>query len=75
MAHHTARQGYLELADRINLHPQGAPPSELLFRILEMLFSEHEAELVARLPIAPFTADRAARAWKMPVEAARTVRR
>ena len=73
MAHLTARQGYLELADRINLHPQGAPPSELLFRILEMLFSEREAELVARLPIAPFTADRAAKAWKMPVDAARVI--
>ena len=73
MAHHTARQGYLELADRINRHPQGAPPTQLLFRILEMLFSEREAELVARLPIAPFTADQAARTWKMPVDSARTV--
>jgi ferredoxin len=73
MAHHTARQGYLELADRINRHPQGAPPSKLLFRILEMLFSEREAELVARLPIAPFTADKAAKAWKMSVDAARTI--
>ncbi len=73
VAHRTVKQGYLDLADRINRFPQGAPPSELLFRILEMLFSEREAELVAELPIRPFTAERAARAWKMPVDAARSV--
>ena len=73
MAHQTVKQGYLDLAERINRFPQGAPPSELLFRILEMLFSEREAELVSLLPIRPFTADRAARAWKMPVDAARVV--
>jgi ferredoxin len=73
MAHHTARQGYLDLSGRLNRHPQGAPPSELLFRILEMLFSEREAALVAELPIAPFTAARAAKIWKMPVDAARAV--
>lgn len=67
MAHHTLRQGYLDLADRINRFPQGAPPSELLFRILELLFSHHEAELVARLPIRPFTVDTAAAVWKMGV--------
>ncbi len=73
MAHHTVKQGYLDLVGRINRYPQGAPPSELLYRILEMLFSEREAELVADLPIRPFTADRAARAWKMPVDEARVV--
>ncbi len=73
MAHHTTRQSYLELVDRLNRYPQGAPPSELLFRILEMLFSEREAALVAQLPIAPFTANRAAQVWKMPVDSARVV--
>jgi ferredoxin len=73
MAHHTVKQGYLDLVERINRYPQGAPPSELLYRILEMLFSEREAELVANLPIRPFTADRAARAWKIPVDEARVV--
>jgi len=38
-----------------------------------MLFSEREAELVANLPIRPFTAERAARVWKMPVDEARVV--
>ncbi len=73
MAHHTVKQGYLDLVDRINRFPQGAPSSELLYRILEMLFSEREAELVSRLPIRPFAAERAARVWKMPVDAARVV--
>ena len=36
--------------ERLNRFPQGAPPSELLYRILELLFSEREAELVAQLP-------------------------
>ncbi|MCU0304839.1 MAG: 4Fe-4S dicluster domain-containing protein [Thermoanaerobaculales bacterium] len=71
MAHHTVRQGYLDLVDRLNRHPQGAPPSELLYRILEMLFSEREAALVAELPLRPFTAETAARSWKIPVDEAR----
>jgi ferredoxin len=73
MAHHTVKQGYLDLADRINRFPQGAPSSELLYRILEMLISEREAELVSLLPVRPFKAERAARVWKMPVDAARGV--
>ncbi len=36
-----------------------------------MLFSEQEAALVALLPIKPFTASKAAAAWKMSVAAAR----
>ena len=38
-----------------------------------MLFTEREAALVARLPIKPFTAEQAARAWKMPVAEAQAV--
>jgi len=38
-----------------------------------MLFSEREAELVAQLPIRPFTAERAARTWKMSLPQARKV--
>jgi formate hydrogenlyase subunit 6/NADH:ubiquinone oxidoreductase subunit I len=66
MAHHTARGAYHLLVDRLNAFPQGAPPSELLYRILELLFSEREAALVAQLPIRPFTAARAARIWDIP---------
>ena len=73
MAHVTARSAYAHLVDRLNQFPQGAPPSDLLYRILGLLFTEREAELVAQLPIRPFTAARAASAWKMPVAAARDI--
>jgi Na+-translocating ferredoxin:NAD+ oxidoreductase RNF subunit RnfB len=64
MAHRTLKTSYEQLSDRLNRFPQGAPPSELLFSILKMLFSEKEAELVSLLPIKPFGADAAARIWK-----------
>ncbi|PLX77295.1 MAG: (Fe-S)-binding protein [Desulfuromonas sp.] len=73
MAHLTARSSYADLTDRLNRFPQGAPPSELLFRILGMLFSEKEAELVAVLPIRPFTVETAAKCWQMGLEEAETV--
>jgi len=66
MAHHTVRSGYASLVERLNRFPQGAPPSETLFKILSVLFSESEAALVALLPIRPFTAPDAAAAWKIP---------
>ena len=65
MAHNTIKTGYSHLIDRLNRHPLGAPPSEVLFNILKMLFSEKEAELVSLLPIKPFTAKKASRNWKM----------
>ena len=64
---------YGRLAERLNRFPQGAPPSELLFRILKLLVSEREAGLVAQLPIQPFTARRAASLWKMPEREAQKV--
>jgi ferredoxin len=73
MAHATSRGAYQELTDRLNRFPQGAPPSELLYRILELLFSEREAGLVAQLPIRPFTAKEAARTWGMGLAEARAV--
>ena len=65
MAHATARSGYDQLIKRLNKYPQGAPPSEVLYKILGLLFSEKEASLVALLPIKPFSVQTAARAWKM----------
>jgi ferredoxin len=73
MAHVTARTAYAHLVDRLNQFPQGAPPSDLLYRILALLFSEREAELVARLPVRPFTVERAARVWQMTASEARTI--
>jgi hypothetical protein len=47
MAHHILPAAYGSLVSRLNRFPQGAPPSELLYRILAMLLSEKEAELLA----------------------------
>jgi ferredoxin len=64
MAHHTIKSSYEQLVDRLNRFPQGAPPSDVLYAILKMLFSEKEASLVALLPIKPFTVEKAAQIWK-----------
>ncbi len=64
MAHHTLRSGYHKLVERLNRFPQGAPPSETLYQILKVLFSEEEARLMALLPIKPFTVKTASEAWK-----------
>jgi Na+-translocating ferredoxin:NAD+ oxidoreductase RNF subunit RnfB len=73
MAHTTLKSGYTELVERLNRFPQGAPPSETLYKILQILFSEREAELVALLPIKPFTAEKASQVWKMDLSEARKV--
>jgi len=64
MAHHTLKNGYSQLAGRINLMPQGAPAGELLYKILSVLFSEKEANRMALLPTRPFSAATAALNWK-----------
>lgn len=73
MAHLGAPTGYAALVDRLNRFPQGAPPSELLYRILRLLFGEREAALVAQLPIRPFTVAHASRTWGVPPAEARRV--
>ena len=67
MAHLTVREGYRRLVDRLNRFAQGAPPSQLLHKILEILVSEREAGLLALLPIRPFRAAAASRAWRLPL--------
>ncbi len=66
MAHTVTHAAYHRLTDRLNRFPQGAPPSELLTKILMVLFDRREAELVSLLPIRPFTVARAADVWHMP---------
>jgi ferredoxin len=73
MSHTTLKSGYAELVERLNRFPQGAPPSDTLYKILQILFSEREAELVALLPIKPFTAEKAARTWKLSLPEAQKV--
>ena len=62
-----------QLVERLNRFPQRVPPSETLNKILAMLFSEREAELVARLPIRPFKAAQAARLWDLDVKRAEAI--
>src|SRR5512141_2737702 len=73
MSHTTLKSGYTELVNRLNRFPQGAPPSDTLYKILQILFSEKEAQLVALLPIKPFNAATAARVWHMELSEARKV--
>jgi len=73
MAHRTLKRGFSDLVERLNRFPQGAAPSELLNKILKMLFSEKEAGLVSLLPIKPFTAKKAAKIWKMDLASAMKV--
>ena len=59
----TSYDGYSTLSERLDRFPQGAPPSELLCKILALLFSEKEARLVSQLPMRPVSAARAAQIW------------
>jgi ferredoxin len=73
MSHVALKSGYTELVDRLNRFPQGAPPSEALYKILAILMSEREAEVVSQLPIKPFTAEKAAGILKLPVTQTRDI--
>ena len=73
MSHIVAKSAYKSLEERINRFPQGAPPSETLYKILSLLFDEKEAALVAQLPIRPFTVKRAAKAWNMEIVEAQKI--
>ena len=73
MSHQSLKTGYTELVDRLNRFPQGAPPSETLYKILNILFSEREAQLVAMLPIKPFDVKKASQVWKLPLLEAQKV--
>ena len=65
MSHIVGKEAYKSLEERLNRFPQGAPPSDTLYKILSLLFSEKEAALVAVLPIKPFSVKTAARIWKL----------
>lgn len=70
MSHIVGKSAYKSLEERLNRFPQGAPSSETLYKILETLFDEKEAELVAQLPIQGFTIEKAAKIWGIkPLEA------
>ena len=70
MGHKTSREenSYVKLQQRLDRAPQGAPPSQALFDILKILFTEEEAELVSTLPINFVTAKKASKIWKKSEE-------
>ena len=57
---HITSKNHLQLQKRLDMHAQGAPESEALFKILEILFTQEEAGLVSGLPIKFFTIEEAA---------------
>lgn len=63
MGHLASKDAYKNLTDRINWFTQGAPVSETLYKILQVLYTEDEAKRVALLPVRPFTAKKAAKIW------------
>ena len=63
MGHLASRDAYKNLEDRINWFTQGAPVSDSLYKILQVLYTEKEAKWVALLPVRPFTAQKAAHIW------------
>ena len=65
MGHLTSRDAYKNLEERINLFTQGAPATETLYKILQVLYTEDEARHVALLPIRPFTLKKAAAVWSV----------
>jgi Pyruvate/2-oxoacid:ferredoxin oxidoreductase delta subunit len=73
MGHITSRNHYDNLVARLNRFPQGAPPSETLYKLLSILFSEEEAQFVSQLPVQAFTADTAAKRTGKTVEECETI--
>ena len=65
MSYINVKKVYKSLEERLNRFPQGAPPSDTLYQILSMLFTEKEAELVAQLPIKAFRVKTAAKIWSV----------
>ena len=63
MGHFASKDAYKNLTDRINWFTQGAPVSDTLYKILQVLYTEKEAKWVALLPVRPFTAKKAAKIW------------
>lgn len=73
MAHNINHSAYNKLVERLNRVPQGAPPSELLTKILKILFSDQEAGLVSLMPIKPFTAQKASKIWEMDIVSTKNI--
>lgn len=64
MGHQTSKS-FASLQRRLDSHAQGAPSSTALFQLLELLFTEEEANLVAQLPVRFFAPREAAARWRV----------
>lgn len=67
---HSISKNYLNLQKKLDGTAQGTPSSETLFKILKILFTETEADLVSILPLNFFTVKDAAKRWKIDYEKA-----
>ncbi len=72
MGHLTPRS-YRHLQRRLDQPAQGAPASETLRRILEVLFTEEEAQVVSLLPINAFTLEEASKLLKKSTDEAKLI--
>ncbi len=70
---HINSNSYYTLQRRLDQAPQGAPASETLIKILEILLARDEAQLVSVLPINLFTLEEASRLWKKSNQEARVI--
>jgi len=70
---HITSKSYHKLQNRLDMNAQGAPTSEALYKILEILFSEDEADKVSKLPIKPFTVEEASIRWGLPDEESKEI--
>ena len=70
---HINSKSYYDLQRRLDQAPQGAPASETLIKIFEVLLARDEARLVSLLPINLFTLEEASRLWKKSKEEARVI--
>ncbi len=65
---HITSKTYKGLQKRLDDAAQGAPDSETLYKIIELLFTEEEAKLTSVLPLKFFTATEASKLWKKSEE-------
>jgi len=70
---HTTSKSYINLQNRLDKSPQGAPATDTLFKILEVLFSQDEAELVSKLPINMFSVEKAAKIWQKSTDESKKI--
>ena len=64
MSHMIGKESYKSLEERLNKFPQGTPPSETLYMILSLMFTEEEAALISLLPFREFNIKTTGKLWK-----------